>query len=85
MSAGGVFSEINQRAAHAKEILPLDLDAIASIEEWNAEVNQILRIRFGVNTGEPIVADVLGVEKPTFEILGCLPDQRTGSWANHFR
>jgi class 3 adenylate cyclase len=29
-----------------------------------------LRIRVGVNSGGPIVAGVLGVGKPTFEILG---------------
>jgi class 3 adenylate cyclase len=70
MCAGGIFSEVNQPAVHAKDMVSFGLDAIASIEELNGEVNQTLRIRVGVNTGGPIVAGVLGVGKPTFEILG---------------
>jgi class 3 adenylate cyclase/PAS domain-containing protein len=70
MSAGGIFSEVNQPAVHAKDMVSFGLDAIASLEELNGEVNQHLRIRVGVNTGGPIVAGVLGVGKPTFEILG---------------
>jgi class 3 adenylate cyclase len=70
MSAGGIFSEMNQPGVHAKEMVSFGLAAIASIQELNREVNQTLRIRVGVNTGGPIVAGVLGVGKPTFEILG---------------
>jgi class 3 adenylate cyclase len=68
--AGGIFSEINQPAVHAKDMVSFGLDAIQALEELNQEVDQHLRIRAGVNTGGPIVAGVLGVGKPTFEILG---------------
>jgi class 3 adenylate cyclase len=70
VSAGGIFSEINQPAVHAKDMLSFGLDAIQSIEELNQEVGQQLRARVGMNTGGPIVAGVLGIGKPTFEILG---------------
>ena len=70
MGAGGVFSEVNQPAVHAKEVVSFGLDAIDTITEINGEINESLRIRVGVNTGGPIVAGVLGVGKPTFEILG---------------
>ena len=33
-------------------------------------LNETLQIRVGINTGGPIVAGVLGIGKPTFEILG---------------
>jgi class 3 adenylate cyclase len=68
--AGGIFSEINQPAVHAKEMVSFGLDAIQAIEELDVELDQKLRIRVGVNTGGPIVAGVLGIGKPTFEILG---------------
>jgi class 3 adenylate cyclase len=68
--AGGIFSEINQPAVHAKDMVSFGLDAIQSLEDLNQEVDQHLRIRVGVNTGGPIVAGVLGIGKPTFEILG---------------
>ena len=70
MCAGGIFSEINQSAVHAKETVEFGLEAISSVEENNKEMNLSLNIRVGVNTGGPIVAGVLGTEKPTFEILG---------------
>ena len=36
----------------------------------NESLEQNLRIRVGVNAGGPIVAGVLGTDKPTFEIFG---------------
>ncbi|OHT10214.1 Adenylate and Guanylate cyclase catalytic domain containing protein [Tritrichomonas foetus] len=70
MAAGGVFSEINQPSEHAKEVVNFGLDAIDSVLILNKEVNEKLEIRVGINTGGPIVAGVLGIGKPTFEILG---------------
>ena len=70
MCSGGIFVEINQAAVHAKETVEFGLEAISVIEETNKELNLSLRIRVGINTGGPIVAGVLGTEKPTFEILG---------------
>jgi len=70
MAAGGIFSEINQPALHAKDAVAFGLEAIDAVEELNAETGQKLQIRVGINTGGPIVAGVLGVGKPTFEILG---------------
>jgi len=70
MASGGVFSEINQPVEHASQVVLFGLDAIDAVQELNGEINEHLRIRVGVNTGGPIVAGVLGVGKPTFEILG---------------
>ena len=70
MCAGGIFSEINQPAIHAREMVEFGLESIKAVGRVNEVRNQTLRIRVGVNTGGPIVAGVLGTEKPTFEILG---------------
>jgi len=73
MGAGGVFTEINQPAEHAKQVVSFGLDCLGSIQELNVELGEQLKIRVGVNTGGPIVAGVLGgigSGKPTFEILG---------------
>ena len=70
MAAGGIFSEINQPSQHAREMVEFGLEAIKAVGRVNEERSQSLRIRVGVNTGGPIVAGVLGTEKPTFEILG---------------
>ncbi|KAK8886704.1 hypothetical protein M9Y10_042171 [Tritrichomonas musculus] len=70
MAAGGVFAEVNQPALHAKEVVNFGLDALDAIQDLNKELNETLKIRVGINTGGPIVAGVLGIGKPTFEILG---------------
>lgn len=70
MGAGGIFVEVNQPAVHAKEMVEFGLEAINCVRNINKTQNLTLRIRVGVNTGGPIVAGVLGIDKPTFEILG---------------
>jgi class 3 adenylate cyclase len=70
MAAGGIFCEINRPMQHAKEVVGFGLEAIKVIRDLNAELGENLEIRVGANTGGPIVAGVLGIGKPTFEILG---------------
>ena len=70
MAAGGIFDEVNQPAVHAKEMVEFGCEAIHIIERLDEANNEQIRIRVGINTGGPIVAGVLGTEKPTFEILG---------------
>ncbi|OHT09619.1 Adenylate and Guanylate cyclase catalytic domain containing protein [Tritrichomonas foetus] len=70
MSAGGIFMEVNQPALHAKEVVDFGIASIDAVEDLNSEIGQSLRIRVGVNTGGPVVGGVLGIGKPTFEILG---------------
>ena len=73
MAAGGIFEGPNgfcPPSQHATEMIKFGIDAIHAIEKVNGEINQHLRIRVGINSGGPIVAGVLGVDRPTFEIFG---------------
>ncbi|EAX92763.1 Adenylate and Guanylate cyclase catalytic domain containing protein [Trichomonas vaginalis G3] len=70
MAAGGIFDEVNQPSIHAKEVVDFGCQVIKKLVEIDERENEKLRIRVGVNTGGPIVAGVIGTEKPTFEILG---------------
>jgi class 3 adenylate cyclase len=73
MAAGGIFEGPNgfcSPVQHASEMIKFGIGAIHAIEKVNGEINQHLRIRVGINTGGPIVAGVLGVDRPTFEIFG---------------
>jgi class 3 adenylate cyclase/PAS domain-containing protein len=70
MAAAGIFSEVNQPAVHAKEMVEFGLESIKALGRVNREINQTLRMRVGINTGGPLVAGVIGTEKPTFEIIG---------------
>ena len=46
------------------------MEAISALRYINKEYDLKLRIRVGINTGGPIMAGVIGTDKPTFEILG---------------
>ena len=70
MAAGGIFDEVNQPQIHAREVVDFGCLAIKKLLEIDANENENLKIRVGINTGGPIVAGVIGTEKPTFEILG---------------
>jgi PAS domain S-box-containing protein len=70
MAAGGIFAEVNQPAEHARDVVAFGLDAIRALVDLNKEMEERLQVRVGVNTGGPVVAGVVGVGKPTFEILG---------------
>ena len=70
MAAGGIFDEVNNPSQHAKEVVEFGCEAIKKILEIDDMLHEKLRIRVGINSGGPIVAGVLGTEKPTFEILG---------------
>jgi class 3 adenylate cyclase len=69
MAAGGIFSH-EPPAVHASEVVMFGLESITEMGVLNEEKGEQLEIRVGVNTGGPIVAGVLGIGKPTFEILG---------------
>ena len=70
MAAGGIFSEVNQPSIHAKEVVSFGVQSVRKVNLINEKIGENLRIRVGVDTGGPIVAGVLGIGKPTFEILG---------------
>jgi class 3 adenylate cyclase len=70
MCAGGIFDSVHQPSVHAEQTISFGLDIIKAVQLLNIELNEKLRIRVGANTGGPIVAGVLGIDKPTFDILG---------------
>jgi class 3 adenylate cyclase len=70
MCAGGIFDTVNQPKIHASQIVTFGVDIINRLQLLNLELGETLRIRVGINTGGPIVAWVLGIDKPTFDILG---------------
>lgn len=70
VAAGGIFEDPNVPEIHAKEMTHFGCLATKAVTKVNGEIGQNLRIRVGINTGGPIAAGVLGVDRPTFEIFG---------------
>jgi class 3 adenylate cyclase len=70
MSAGGLFTPEAAPESHAKEMVQFTLEALKIIEDVNVKLTSLLALRIGVNTNGPILAGVLGTDKPAFDIIG---------------
>jgi PAS domain S-box-containing protein len=70
MSAGGIFAPKELPVRHAEEMIRYGLDCLRVLEDVNLQLNSVLAIRIGVNTGGPLIAGVLGCDRPVFDIIG---------------
>ncbi|KAK8833926.1 hypothetical protein M9Y10_005815 [Tritrichomonas musculus] len=71
MAAAGLFSkESIPPNAHAEEILKFALECLAELDAVNMKLNANLQLRIGINSGGPLLAGVLGTDKPVFDIIG---------------
>ena len=70
MAAAGLFTPDEPVSSHAIQTVNFGLDAIASLEESNILLESSLQVRVGVNTDGPLIAGVLGTDKPVFDIIG---------------
>ncbi|OHS93746.1 hypothetical protein TRFO_11517 [Tritrichomonas foetus] len=70
LAAGGIFDEVNQPQVHAFQAISFGLDVISALDLINVQTSLSLRIRVGLNTGGPVIAGLLNLLKPSFEVLG---------------
>jgi class 3 adenylate cyclase len=70
MCAGGLFAPDVAPTAHAEQMIRLAFDVLQTIDDVNLRLSTLLAIRIGINTGGPILAGVLGTDRPTFDIIG---------------
>jgi PAS domain S-box-containing protein len=70
MCGAGLFTPEEEPRNHAEQMVKFALEAIQSLEDTNIRLSASLSVRIGVNTGGPIIAGVLGTDKPVFDIIG---------------
>jgi len=70
MAAGGLFNPTAPPQQHAEQVVRFALEALQELEAVNLSLSSSLQIRIGVNTGGPLIAGVLGTDKPVFDIIG---------------
>jgi PAS domain S-box-containing protein len=70
MAAAGLFNPGEAPSVHASQVVQFTLECLDAIEEINEQLNASLQVRIGVNTGGPLIAGVLGTDKPLFDIIG---------------
>lgn len=70
MAASGLFTSDIQPSLHASQMINFALECLLDIEEVNSTLDTSLQIRIGINTDGPLLAGVLGTDKPVFDIIG---------------
>lgn len=70
MAAAGLFSADISPKDHAEQILNFGIDCLNELDDVNLKLNASLQLRIGINSGGPILAGVLGTDKPVFDIIG---------------
>lgn len=70
MAAAGLFTPDIDPKLHATQVVQFALQCLDAIEEQNIILNASLKVRIGINTDGPLIAGILGTEKPLFDIIG---------------
>ncbi|EAY14858.1 Adenylate and Guanylate cyclase catalytic domain containing protein [Trichomonas vaginalis G3] len=70
MAAAGLFNPDVSPDVHATEMINFAIGCLHGLEEANEILEASLSVRIGINTGGPIIAGVLGIDKPLFDIIG---------------
>ncbi|OHT01909.1 Adenylate and Guanylate cyclase catalytic domain containing protein [Tritrichomonas foetus] len=70
MAAAGLFTPEEPPQNHAAQVVNFGLDSLGMLEEANGILESNLQSRIGVNTDGPLIAGILGTDKPTFDIIG---------------
>ena len=70
MAAAGLFNPELPPEEHATDVINFCLEALRALDETNEALEANLNVRIGVNTGGPLIAGVLGIDKPLFDIIG---------------
>ena len=70
MAAAGLFTPNEPPKNHAQQVIQFGLDCLVALDEANGQLDASLQVRIGVNTDGPLIAGVLGTDKPVFDIIG---------------
>ncbi|OHT15513.1 hypothetical protein TRFO_02833 [Tritrichomonas foetus] len=70
LAVGGIMAGSNQPDTHAKECVQFGIDCVRKISEITKEIGLPLKLKIGVNTGGPVIAGLLNIDRPTFNVIG---------------
>ncbi|OHS96243.1 hypothetical protein TRFO_37630 [Tritrichomonas foetus] len=69
MAAGGLFEEVSEKP-HEVEMVEFAIKCVRWIQNRNRLTSSNLQLQIGINTGGPIIAGILGHDKPFFDVYG---------------
>ncbi|KAK8839682.1 hypothetical protein M9Y10_031385 [Tritrichomonas musculus] len=68
--AGGLFGSVNKPDKHAEEATRFALKVISCASQIGEKVGSEIEFKIGLSTGGPLVAGVIGLNKPIFHLIG---------------
>lgn len=68
--AGGIFTNVNKPDKHAEEATRFAVKLLNSVHEFEEKVGKRIVLSIGLNTGGPLVAGVMSINKPSFQLIG---------------
>lgn len=66
----GLFSPDEPPLHHTEQLVRFGLESLQVVEDTNVNMPANLSVRIGLNSGGPLIAGVLGTDKPVFDIIG---------------
>ena len=69
MAAGGLFEEVSEKP-HEVEMVEFAIKCIKWMRKRNHMTQSDIQLQIGINTGGPIIAGILGHDKPFFDVYG---------------
>ena len=69
MAAGGLFEEVSEKP-HEVEMVEFAIKCIKWMRKRNRMTQSDIQLQIGINTGGPIIAGILGHDKPFFDVYG---------------
>ena len=72
---GGLFAETNRPEKHAGETVRFSLRLLQAASELAQMFDTNVDLYIGVHTGGPVVAGVMSVARPNFQIVGPVMEQ----------
>jgi class 3 adenylate cyclase len=70
MCGAGLFTPDEEPKNHCEQMIRFALECLTALDEVNVKLDSNLTVRIGINTGGPVIAGVLGTDKPVFDIIG---------------
>jgi class 3 adenylate cyclase len=70
MCGAGLFDPNEDPINHCQQMIRFALDCLQVLDDVNVKLDSNLSVRIGINTGGPVIAGVLGTDKPVFDIIG---------------
>lgn len=67
---GGLFSQMNKPDKHADQVVRFAIQLLKKVPELSKKLGVDIELTIGVHTGGPVIAGVMSLKRPNFQLIG---------------